>query len=158
AWLKFTIAKGQHLTGGELRYLPDSGRYRMTVQTPAKETLTFEGTLEKKRLVLERTDAKKKETQRLVFNLFHSNPYVYRQEVKAADKPLFRGLYEVGCTKEGVPFVAGDGRPECIVSGGLGTIKVSYKGQTYYVCCGGCRAEFNDDPEKYIREYNAKKK
>jgi hypothetical protein len=158
AWLKVTFAKSKHFTGGELRYLPAKDRFQMTVQTPAKETLTFEGALQKNRLVLEREDAAKKETQRLIFNLLHSNRFLYRQEVKAEGKPLFRPLYEVGCTKEGVPFVTGDGRPECIVSGGLGTIKVSYKGQTYYVCCGGCRAEFNEDPEKYIREYNAKKK
>jgi len=61
------------------------------------------------------------------------------------------------CNKEGVPFVAGDGKPECIVSGGAGTIAVTFQGQTYYVCCSGCRAEFNETPEKYIKEFQAKK-
>ena len=35
---------------------------------------------------------------------------------------------------------------------------VSYKGQTYYVCCSGCRDAFHEDPERYIKEYNARKK
>ena len=68
-----------------------------------------------------------------------------------------RGVYQVGATKEGVPFAGrGDTSPECVVSGGKGTIAVSYKGKTYYVCCSGCRDEFKDNPEKYIKEYEAR--
>jgi hypothetical protein len=100
---------------------------------------------------------KESETQRLVFTLLHANRFLYRYDTRASGKTLFSTHYRVGATKEGVPFAAGDGRPECIVSGGLGTISVSYKGQTYYVCCSGCRVEFNENPEKYINEYNAKK-
>ena len=37
-----------------------------------------------------------------------------------------------------------------------GTSTVSYMGQTYYVCCTGCRDEFNANPTKYIDEYKAK--
>jgi hypothetical protein len=70
---------------------------------------------------------------------------------------IYRQAYRVGCTRLGVQFASGDGRPECIVSGGLGTIPVMYMGQTYYVCCSGCRTEFNADPAKYVREYNEKK-
>ena len=53
--------------------------------------------------------------------------------------------------------VAGSSGPECVVTGGLGTISVNYKGKTYYVCCTGCRDEFKDNPEKYIKEYEEKK-
>jgi len=31
-------------------------------------------------------------------------------------------------------------------------------GQTYYVCCGGCRDAFNENPAQIIKEYLAKKK
>ncbi|MBV9126060.1 MAG: YHS domain-containing protein [Planctomycetes bacterium] len=41
---------------------------------------------------------------------------------------------------------------ECIVTGGLGTIPVSYKGITYYVCCTGCKQAFEDNPEKILKE------
>ncbi|MBI3832649.1 MAG: YHS domain-containing protein [Planctomycetes bacterium] len=44
-----------------------------------------------------------------------------------------------------------------MVTGGLGTISVSYKGQSYYVCCGGCKQEFNDNPEKVLAEAKARK-
>jgi hypothetical protein len=49
-------------------------------------------------------------------------------------------------------------RTVCIVSGGLGKITVSYKGKTYYVCCSGCRDAFSDQPEKYVKEWEAKQK
>jgi hypothetical protein len=78
--------------------------------------------------------------------------------VKPEGKTLFTKRYEVGCTKEGEDFATGDGKPECIVSGGLGKITVTYKGQTYYVCCSGCADAFKEEPEKYIKEFEAKKK
>ena len=27
---------------------------------------------------------------------------------------------------------------------------VSYKGRDYWVCCSGCKAAFEEDPEKWI--------
>ena len=31
-------------------------------------------------------------------------------------------------------------------------------GQTYYVCCTGCRDAFNENPEKIMKEFFARKK
>ena len=70
----------------------------------------------------------------------------------------FAPVFQVGATKEGVEFAGDDGKPECVVSGGLGTMPVTYKGKTYYVCCTGCRDAFKDDPEKFIKEAEAKAK
>lgn len=159
AWLNLTFSKGKYFDKGTLHYLADKDSYQLKVNTPEKEALVFEGKLEKKNLILERDDDKKNETQRLVITMLHENRYLYRYEVKAKDRNGgFVRVYQVGATKEGVPFAAGDGRPECIVSGGLGTSKVTYKGKEYYVCCSGCRDAFNDDPEKYIKEFEEKKK
>jgi hypothetical protein len=157
AWLTVAFDKGKHFAQGELRYLPGKDQYQLTVRTPAKETLTFIGPFREKRLTLERADGQKRETQRLILTLLHDNRFLYRYEVKAADRPQFTRLYQVGATKEGVPFAQGETGPECIVSGGLGTIKVTHKGETYYVCCSGCRRAFQDEPEKYIKEYEDKK-
>ena len=156
-FLKATFEKSKNYTGGELRYVPSKEFYRFTLWTVGKEMLTFDGTFENKKLILERTDAKKGDTQRLTFNLLHDNRHVYRYEVKAAGRTNFTPIYQVGATKEGGAFASGDGKPECVVSGGLGTIKVEYRGKTYYVCCSGCRDEFKDEPEKYIKEFEARK-
>lgn len=40
--------------------------------------------------------------------------------------------------------------PKCIVSGGLGTMTVSFDGKNYPVCCSGCAAAFNDDPQRWL--------
>jgi hypothetical protein len=158
AWLTATFDKGKYFTKGELRYLADKESYQLTLTTPAKESLAFVGKLSDGRLTLTREDDKAKETQQLVINLLHANRFVYTYSVKPQGKTLYAKLYQVGCTKEGVDFASGDGKPECIVSGGLGRSTVTYKGQTYYVCCSGCADAFKEDPEKYIKEYEAKKK
>jgi YHS domain-containing protein len=46
----------------------------------------------------------------------------------------------------------------CIVSGGKGTMPVSFEGQTYYVCCTGCRDYFNENAAAIVAEYASKKK
>ncbi len=38
-----------------------------------------------------------------------------------------------------------------MVTGGAATIAVSYGGQTYYVCCTGCRDAFTAAPEKFVK-------
>jgi hypothetical protein len=157
AYLKAAFDKGKYFTAAELRYRPDDDKFQLKATTAAKESVTFEGTLKDKRLTLERTDEKTNETQRLVVSLLHFNRYVYTYEVKPAEKAAFSPVYRVGATKEGVAFAGPDDKPECVVSGGLGTIPVSYKGKTYYVCCSGCRDAFKEEPDKYIQEFEARK-
>jgi YHS domain-containing protein len=162
-WLRAAIDKGKYFKSAELRYLPAKNLYQLTLLAPGgrdgtkDDRLVFAGPLTGKRLVLERTDAGTKETQRLVFSFLHSNRYLYTYEIKKPGRASFARLYRVGVTRKDVPFAGkGDGSPECVVSGGKGTIPVSYKGKTYYVCCSGCRDEFNENPVKYIKEFEAR--
>ena len=97
------------------------------------------------------------QAQRLVFTLLHDNRFLYRYEVRPAGKSLFTRQYNVGATREGVPFAGEGARPECVVSGGLGTTTVLFMAKTYYVCCSGCRDEFRENPEKYIKEFKQRK-
>jgi hypothetical protein len=158
AWLQAKFDKGKYFHSGELRGL-GGDRYKLTLETKTGDSITFEGDLKDKKLTLDRIDTKTKEGQRIVIRLLHSNRITYSYETKADGKTSFVRKYQVGLTNQNVPF-ANDGNtgPECIVSGGLGKIPVSYKGKTYYVCCTGCRDEFKANPEKYIAEWEAKKK
>ena len=159
AWLKVAFEKGKYFTKGDLRYLPENDRFQLALTTTNNETVTFEGKRKDHVLTLEREDQKSKETQRLILTLLHGTRFLYRYEIKPPGRTLFTKVYQVGATKEGVAFAGpGNTNPECVVSGGLGTMKVSYKGDTYYVCCSGCRAAFKDEPEKYIKEYEERKK
>lgn len=159
AWLKVAFDKGKHFTGGELRYVPEKDHFTLTLTTVAKEKWTFLGSIETgektKTATFDRTGDKV--AQRLVFILLHDNVYNYRFEEKTPDRALFKLKWKVLATKEGEAFASGTGKPECVVSGGTGTTPVSYMGKTYYVCCSGCRDEFNADPAKYVKEFEAKK-
>ena len=158
AWLQAKFDQGKYFLRGELRAL-GKDRYKFTIETKANETVIFEGELKDNKLTLDRIDAKTKESQRLTFRLLHSNRITYSYETKADGKAAFVRKYQVGLTNQNVPFANnGATGPECIVSGGLGTMQVSYKGKTYYVCCSGCRDEFKANPDKYIAEFDAKQK
>jgi hypothetical protein len=158
-WLAATFEKGKHYAKGELRYSVEKGTYQLTLTTPDKSNLSFTGTLKDKVLTFDRTDPPTGQEQRLVFSLLHSNRHLYRFETRPAGSQLgFEKKFLVGATKEGVPFANAPKGPECIVSGGLGTMKVTYKGKEYHVCCSGCRDAFKDDPEKYIKEAEEKAK
>jgi len=163
SWLAVTFEKGKHFSRGELRYTPEPNNstplYTLTLTAPDKSTSRFVGTLKDKVLTLDRADAPAGEHQRLVISLLHHNRYLYRFESRPAGSAVaFSRHYQVGATKEGVPFADVPKGPECVVSGGLGTIKVTYKGKEYWVCCTGCRDEFKADPEKYLKEAQARAK
>ncbi len=158
AWLTVAFGKGKYYKNGELRFLPDKERYQLKLTTADNKEQTFEGVLKGRSLALERTDDEKKETQRLSIDMVQDIRFVYRYEVRPQGRTLFTRLYRVGATKEGESLAGpGEKKPECVVSGGLGTMTVSFKGTTYYVCCTGCRDAFNDNPEKYIKEFLAKR-
>jgi YHS domain-containing protein len=158
-WLKGSFDKGRYFASAELHATDKANRFRLIVTTTDKATMTFEGELQDQRLVLDRTDETAKETQRITVRMLHANRIIYQYDVKPDGKTQFAKKYQVGATKEGEPFAAnGSSDPECIVSGGKGTIAVTHNGKTYYVCCSGCRDEFKANPEKYVKEFEAKKK
>ncbi|MBY0228451.1 MAG: hypothetical protein K2W96_04135 [Gemmataceae bacterium] len=151
AWLRADLSKGKHYSRLEIR--PKGEGYELSATTLDKKTEAWPGKRDGTRLVFERKAEGEKRVERLVFSLLHSNRYLYRLESRAADSTVFATKYEVGATKQGVPFAVVGKGPECIVSGGLGTMTVSHKGKSYYVCCSGCRDAFAAEPEKYIKEY-----
>jgi hypothetical protein len=157
-WLIANFEKGKYFQKAELRYWPERDVYELKAVTAGKETVIFEGKYAKPRLTVERTDPKTKQVQRLVFSLLHSNRHLYRYEARPGDHTIFTQVYQVGATKLGVDFASVDNGPECVVSGGLGTMPVMHGGKTYYVCCTGCRDAFNAEPVKWIKEFEARMK
>ena len=78
-------------------------------------------------------------------------------ERKGALGNQFVRMAEVGYTRQGSGFGQGSSGPECVVTGGLGTIEVSFEGQKYFVCCTGCRDYFNENAAEVLAEYKARK-
>jgi len=157
-WLALKIEKGKHFKSGELRYLPDKNVYQLTAVDTKDKKRVFEGTLKNDYLTLERVDPETKESQKIVMNLAGDGVrFIYRYDHKDEGKTLWVNDFRVDSTKIGESLGATEKKQECVVSGGLGTMAVSYKGETFYVCCSGCRDEFNANPEKYVKEFKAKK-
>ena len=159
AWLVVTFDKGKYFARGELRYLPAKVSFELSLTTVGKDKLTYAGKLTGTQLALERPLPDAKQVERLTFSLLHDNRITYRLETRPESGTAFTRKYLVGLTKEGEAFAdVGRSERECIVSGGTGTIAVTYEGKTYYVCCSGCRDEFKANPAKYVKEWEAKRK
>jgi hypothetical protein len=123
------------------------------------EAIPFAGTVDKdERLVLENKDAPAGMPQRISLRFVADGKrllVLYEGKTQFSDQ-LVR-LAEVGYTRVGSGFGQGAQGPECVVTGGAGTMAVEYMGQKYYVCCTGCRDYFNADPAKAIAEYKERK-
>src|SRR4029079_8133864 len=93
------------------------------------------------------------ETQ--IFTLSTNNEgarMIVRYAIKRAGSTLLKKEYMVQAGKEGESLAAKEKKNICVVSGGIGTSTVSFKGETFYVCCSGCAEAFKEKPEKYIGE------
>jgi hypothetical protein len=159
-YLTVDMKKSKLYKSGEMRYLPDNGKYQLTLVDQKNVKSVFEGELKKNGLVLQRKNPAG-DTEELRMRIVGGGDRLVQELwTKPQGRTLFSKQYQVGYTKEGVTFgtLGGEKKPECVVTGGLGTMAVSYMGQTYYVCCSGCRDAFNENPAKIIAEYNAKKK
>ena len=157
-WLRLEIKDGTQYKGGEVRYLPDKKVYQLTMTDRDSHKLVFLGTIKKEILTWQREDPTDKSTQQITMNIAGDGVrFIYRQAHRDAGKTFWVKDFMVASTKEGESLGKTEKKNECIVSGGVGTMPVTYKGETYWVCCSGCRDAFNENPEKYISEYKAKK-
>ena len=94
---------------------------------------------------------------RLVFNQQENNRMLVELS-RRRGRGTFRLQDTIGCQREGTSFALSDsdyGEKTCVISQGLGTTPVSYKGKTYWVCCSGCKAAFEEEPEKWIARFEA---
>jgi YHS domain-containing protein len=167
AGMTLTIDGGKVLASGKLTY--DVGRKLFHLDgiepAPSREKLTFEGNLDKtgKYLVLDHVAAavgkpgKSPGALRLsIWPNANFIRYTMAHELKEPGSIQFTRLIEVGLTKDGESLAgAASGTsepPRCVVTGGAASMTMTYQGRTFPICCTGCRDEFNENPEKYIKK------
>jgi len=162
-WIGFKIKNSKVYQEGEIRFLPDKSKYQLTVTTKAGDKLAYEGEFKKAGvtnvLTLERLDPDTELTELIKMSVgSDGDRLVYSKWIKRGT--VLTKQLDVGYTREGVTFGVESGGKKvlCVVTGGLGTMPVSYMGVTYYVCCSGCRDAFNDNPAKIVAEYLKSKK
>ena len=101
----------------------------------------------------EAAGTKKSESEtswRVVFNQQENNRMLVELS-RRRGQGAFRLQDTIGCQREGTSFALSDtdyGEKTCVISQGLGTTAVSFKGKTYWVCCSGCKAAFEEEPER----------
>jgi len=158
AWLTFTIRDGKYVSAGEVRYMPAKDRYTLKLTDAKQQVLNFHRRLERSYLTFERVDPASGETQQIVMNSAADGiRFVYRYATRPRGRTVFTKVYQVAASKEGESLGTTGKKNECIVTGGLGTIAVTYMGETFYVCCTGCRDAFNEEPAKFVKAYKEKK-
>lgn len=160
ASLTFTSQKAKYIRGGTLKVGAAAGEFALITQAAADGAEThYTGKLQEDgQLVFATTKSAAGQPDRISLRtLAEGNRLVVLYEKKSTISDRLTRLAEVGYTRVGSGFGKGSNGPECVVTGGVGTIAVTHKGQTYYVCCAGCKDIFNEAPDKVLAEYKARK-
>ena len=152
--LDYVVKEGKLLQTARLTYAPADKTYTLKATLPDKTERTYQGKLDGRKLVLESHVEGADDIHRLTINRLSDERTLILYERRTAKQGQFSRVAEVGYTREGVRLAREGGNgPECVVTGGTGTIQVMYKGKTYYVCCTGCKQAFDDDPKGILAEY-----
>jgi YHS domain-containing protein len=152
--IKYEVTDGKLIKEARVTFDEPTGQFHATVTLANGTTRDYAGKFEEDHVILESLPDAKHETHRLTITRLNEKRTTVLIEKKRATARIPVRVAEVGYTREGTRLAVegGDG-PECVVTGGKGTIQITYKGQTYYVCCSGCKQAFNENPEKILAEY-----
>jgi len=153
-----TFAEGKQLLSARLRWDPREEQYVFEGVFADKSMRTFTGRRMGNRLVLE-TVADDDSIHQVTLTLLNEKRTLLLYQIRTPKGTQFNRVAEVGYTRAGTRLAEeGVTGRECIVTGGLGTIRVEHKGNSYWVCCTGCRDAFLDDPEGILAEAAARAK
>ncbi len=155
--IRYDVTDGEHLQTARLTFDPAAKEFVLVATLPDDSERTYRGAFADDRLTLTSEADDAGDVHRITVTLLNEKRTLVLYEKRRESQQSFQRVGEVGYTREGTRLAYKDGTgPECVVTGGAGTISVSYKGQTYYVCCTGCKQAFDDDPEGVLAEYAAR--
>lgn len=158
SWINVSFTDSKLFSKGEMKYDPAKKVYRFAVTTKDDKVMAFEGTIVRKVLELSYADPETKDVSKMTLSTNNEGArMVYDYAVQSKGKGLAKKLWAVQNGKDGASIASGK-KNECVVTGGLGTMAVSFGGKTYYVCCSGCRDAFNEEPKKFVDAFEKKKK
>lgn len=157
--IRWKAEDGKLWSSALIGYLPEKKEYTVQLELPDKSLREFTGNFEKQKLIAESGADKSGEVHRLTLSLLNENRVTALFEKRVKQQTFYNRVAEIGFQRQGTTLAASDGNgPECVVTGGKGTIAVTYNSKTYYVCCTGCRDAFQDDPAGILAAYAEKKK
>ncbi len=112
------------------------------------------------RLELNENSAEAQEAWQIAFVQQENNRYLL-EVARRRGKAAYARWDTVSTQREGTSFALSDtdyAEKTCIISEGLGTTEIVFKGRSYWVCCSGCKAAFDEEPEKWIARAAARAK
>lgn len=160
--------KSPYISKGRLTWDMEQNRFALTVSDPAGAKRQFSGDFTEPVHEIVGSDDKLHKAFRLEFNQVENGESSELWQLAFAQQETNRYLLEVGkrrgkagfarfdtvsTQREGTSFAVSDtgyAEKTCIISEGLGTMEVTWKGRSYWVCCTGCKAAFEEDPETWI--------
>ena len=155
--IEYQVKDAKHIGTGLLSWDPAKKEFTMDAVFDDDSKRAYRGKLEKKVLTLISEPDKDEIVSRVTLRQLNEKRMLVLYEKRRSNQSFYARVGEVGYTREGTRLASsGSSGPECVVTGGAGTIKVSHEGKTYYVCCTGCRDAFNDDPVGILADYRAK--
>lgn len=165
-----------YFTEARLTYLTDADEYQMQLKDGDGEISTFKGEFTEPVSEIIGEDEKTHRTFKIAFteedmgddneqwqvtfNQQRNNRFLTELSKRRGSSPRFQRFDTIAAQREGTSFAINDSDYKdrtCVVSGGLGTIRVSHENQSYWVCCSGCVAAFNDDPLRWIEKFEQMK-
>jgi len=174
--IKIKSEKGKYIREGRLTFQTASQQFEFAASDGDGKQRLFRGTFSEpvqdvpgddkkmqRTYKLQLTEAEASpdgEQWQLVINQQENNRYileVYRKRGSGS----FNRVDSVNTQREGTSFALSDtdyGDKTCIISQGLGTISVSHKGKSYWVCCSGCKAAFEEEPDRWIAKFEEMQK
>ncbi|MFN0197175.1 MAG: hypothetical protein ACKVT0_10535 [Planctomycetaceae bacterium] len=155
--IRYEVQDGKLLSTAHLSFDPEAKVYTLKTVSPDKVERSYSGTLDDKNLVLETKSADDEDAYRMTITRLNEKRTLVLHEKRKANQTFFSRVAEVGYTREGTRLAEpGAGEPECLVTGGYGSMKVMFGGETYYVCCTGCLQAFQADPAGVVADYKKK--
>ena len=149
--IHLTFNNGKYFQEAHLRYQPKFARYELDTVDATGQTATqwSEPYADISKLSFQAEESATVRNQ-LHIQMLHSNRFLLWSESRSNPNASFSKDYSLGATKQGVAFANVPMGNVCIVTGGEAKTPVQYMGKTYYVCCSGCKAVFEEDPEKFL--------
>ncbi len=164
--------KSPYLRTARLTWLPDQQLFRLDAQDANGKARAFEGNYTDEVHEVVGSDDKLHKVFRLELNELppaeaasgggeflqfaftqqESNRYLLEVSQRRG-KAAWRRVDTVSTQRDGTSFALSDtdyAERTCIISQGLGTMSITYKGRDYWVCCSGCRAAFEEAPDRWI--------
>jgi YHS domain-containing protein len=157
--IRYLVTGGKLLANALVTWDPEKKKYLLEATLPDKSTRDYAGTLAGNKLTFESPAEAGEDVHQIVVTLLREDRTLVLFQIRKKDQTQFTRVAEVGYTREGTRLADENaGGPECIVTGGKGTMSTVYKGKTYWFCCTGCRDAFNDDPDAIIAQADEKAK